>query len=64
MAGVEKKEEGVVLDVLERQWVRKSLETQRAVIVRGRNKELPGSDIWTLRGKEMDILTNLISKFG
>lgn len=58
-----KEDVGVVLDVLERQWVRKSLENQRQVILRGRNKELAGSEIWQLRGKEMEILTNLVSKF-
>jgi len=58
----EKNTDSVVLDVMERNWIRKSLETQRAVLVRSRAKESAGSPIWVLRGDEILALSNLLVK--
>lgn len=50
------------LTALETAWLKKSLETQRAAIVRNRNKEMAGSEIHVLRGKEIDQINNLLHK--
>lgn len=51
------------LSVLERGWIKQSLETQKKVLLRSRSKEITGGEIWALRGKEIDVLTIIISKF-
>lgn len=50
-------------EVLKRLWVRKALETQKAVQVRMLNKELVGSDIHTLRTKEVEFIDKLIKEY-
>lgn len=52
----------IQLDNLERQWVKKALETLKATLVRSRLKEMSGSDIHTLRGKEIETINNLIQR--
>jgi len=47
---------------LDRQWVRRSLEVLRMQLVRSRMKEVPGSEIYVLRGKELAQLDVLIGK--
>lgn len=51
------------LAVLEIQWIKKALEDERLRMIRARGKEMPGSEIAQLRGREVDQLTLLIQKF-
>lgn len=60
MAG--KDEKNFVLDSLERQWVQQSIKTQRAVLVRKKNLERPGSEIEALRAREIQALDVLSAK--
>lgn len=53
---------GPQLEPLEKAWLRKAVETQRNVLVRSRTKEMVGSDIWNLRGKEIEQLNVLVGK--
>ena len=48
---------------LDRQWIKKSLESQRAMLVRSRSKELAGSEIYALRGAEIATLDRLINEY-
>lgn len=48
---------------LERAYVKKALQSFRVTVVRMRSKELVGSEIHTLRGKEFDELSKLIERF-
>lgn len=54
---------GFSLTAMERAWVRQALTTQRAALMRSRQKEIAGSEIWSLRGKEIDSLNVLIERF-
>lgn len=47
---------------LEKGWIVQSLNTQRAALIRSRNKEMTGGEIHTLRTKEIEFLNSLISK--
>lgn len=51
------------LTAIEKQWIKKSLETMRNVLMRSRGKEVVGGEIWVLRGKEVDALNVLIGRF-
>lgn len=51
------------LDTIERSWVHVSLLAKREQLVRSRNKEVTGSEIWVLRGKEIEALNALAPKF-
>lgn len=51
------------LDATQRMWVLSSLTTQRNVLLRSRNKEVTGGEIWVLRGKEIEALNGLIVIF-
>lgn len=51
------------LSVYERGLVKLSLQTQRAVILRKRSGELPASEIYDLRSKEIAILDQLIVRY-
>lgn len=53
----------VELDVIEKSWVHVSLMAKREQLVRSRNKEVTGSEIWVLRGKEIEALNALTPKF-
>lgn len=56
---------GVLLtEPLDRAWVKKSLESQRAMLVRSRGKEMVGSEVHELRGREIAQLDVLIQKVG
>lgn len=59
MADVKK----VELANLEVQWVRKSVELQISSLKRSLIKEMPGSDIYALRQREIADLQGLLSKF-
>jgi len=63
MANVIDPKVSVELSSLERQWIVKSISSQRAMLIRSRQKELPGTDIWTLRGREIDALGDVARKF-
>lgn len=54
----------VALSVLERNWVRKSLELQRTSIVRGKNKEMDGSPVRGLRDTECAQINAILAKLG
>lgn len=43
-------------------WIKKALETQRRVLERARSNEMPGSEIYVWRGKEIEALTTLIGR--
>lgn len=53
----------VELTTMERAWIKKALELQRTALLRSRMKEVPGSEIWTLRGREVEALTGVIGRF-
>lgn len=57
------KKVSVELDVVERSWVHVSVLAKREQLLRSRNKELAGSEIWVLRGKEIEALNMLAPKF-
>lgn len=50
------------LSLLECQWLRKAVQTQVAALVRARGKELDGSEIHVLRGREIESLNKLLLK--
>ena len=51
-----------LFDALERNWIKKALETQRTSLARARSKEVVGSEIHELRGKELGSIDALIRK--
>jgi len=51
------------LTAAERAWVAVSLQTQRNVVNRSRQKEVAGGPVWHLRGDEIKALDALIGKF-
>jgi hypothetical protein len=53
----------VALTVLDVAWIVQSAGTQRNVLIRSRNKEIQGGEVWALRGREIDALNALILKF-
>lgn len=55
--------EVVVKDAMDRQWIYRALVALRAMLIRSRGKEAAGSEIWTLRGREIDTLSTLMSRF-
>lgn len=59
----ESKKVSFELDAIERSWVHVSLQAKREQLVRSRNKEVTGSEIWVLRGKEIEALNALMPKF-
>lgn len=52
------------LSALEFQWVCKSLMTQRNVLVRSAAKEISGSEIHTLRMREIRQVDELLARLG
>lgn len=48
--------------VVDKQWLRRALETQRNVIVRTRNKEVVGSEIYELRTREIGQINAVLDK--
>lgn len=54
----------IELDVIERSWVSVSLQAKREQLVRSRNKEVTGSEIWSLRGREIEAINLLLPRFG
>lgn len=47
---------------LEKAWLAKALETLRDKLVRNRMKEMAGSEIYALRGKEIDQVNEILNK--
>lgn len=52
----------VELDVVERNWLRKSVETQRQVLIRSRGREEVGSEVYGFRSKEIAALDALLER--
>lgn len=50
------------LSVVDRNWIRKSLELQRTSIVRGKNKEMDGSPVRALRDSECAQINSILAK--
>jgi len=50
-------------EVLRRVWIKKALELQKAALMRTRGKEIPGSEIYALRTKEIQFIDGLIEEF-
>lgn len=44
------------LTQLDRAWIVKALASLRQSLIRSRAKEMPGSEIWALRARELDML--------
>lgn len=44
---------------MEKQWLSQCIKTQRAALVRSKNKEVAGGEIERLRNKEIEYLNNL-----
>lgn len=55
--------EVVVKDVMELLWIGQALDLQLTALMRSRQKEIAGSEIWVLRGKEIDFLRSLKARF-
>lgn len=55
--------QSVQLTLVDKLWIKRALEFQLRALSRGRAKEIPGSDIYVLRSKEMDGLVALIGRF-
>lgn len=53
----------VKLEGMDRAWIKAALQVQRAVLVRGRAKEMDGSEIYALRSKEIAAVDALLVKF-
>lgn len=60
----ESQEFTIKLSLLEKNWVRKSLELQRTSIVRGKNKEMDGSPVRALRDTECSQINAILAKLG
>lgn len=60
--GTEPTRYGITLDLVEKLWVQKSLDLQKTALVRSRNKEMAGSEIYFLRQKEIDVVEALMKK--
>lgn len=48
---------------MERAWLKHALVNQVRAVERSRTKEVPGSEVWDLRGKEAEQLRLLIGRF-
>lgn len=48
--------------IIDVQWLRKSLEFQRAGLVRSRSKETVGSEIYVLRSREIEAVNALFNR--
>lgn len=55
-------EKSVVLSVLDRNWIRKSLELQRASLVRSRSREMSGSPVLEIREQEVAQINAILAK--
>lgn len=51
------------LTAFERAWLRSSLISKRDMLIRSRAKELAGSEIWALRGREIEAIVALLARF-
>lgn len=51
------------IEVMDRQWIHSSLQAKRDQLVRARNKETSGSQVWVIRGQEIEQLNALINRF-
>lgn len=53
----------VSLSGLERVWIKQSIGSQIKMLLRSRQKEIAGGEVWVLRGKEIDVLNSILGKF-
>lgn len=55
---------GVTLELegLERAWIARSIEVLKGTLIRSRAKEMPGSEIYELRSREISQLMALAEK--
>lgn len=53
----------VSVSILERLHCKRAIELYIKSLERSRNNELPGSDIWRLRGADIDVNKVLVGKF-
>lgn len=51
------------LNAVERAWIKQSLATQVKVLTRARSREMVGSEIYSLREKEIAQVSALIGRF-
>jgi len=51
------------LDVLERGWIKQALMNQSKMLQRSRTREIVGGEIWSLRGKEIEVVNTLAQRF-
>lgn len=63
MADATKGKDIVVNDALERQWIFQALMSQRQMLIRSRQKEHVGSEVYLFRGKEIEFLSSLMRRF-
>lgn len=56
----EQKDQTKEFTTLERGYIKLGLEGLKMSLARTKTKEVPGSDIWNLRNKEIDIITNIL----
>jgi hypothetical protein len=48
---------------LEKAWIKQSIAVQIKALMRSRQKEIAGGEVWALRGKELDFLNALAARF-
>lgn len=56
-------EKQVTVSALDRAWIVQSLDNQAKMLNRSRTKEIHGGEIWVLRGKEIDTINAVRTKF-
>lgn len=55
-------DKSVSLSIMDRLWIKRSLELQRTSLERSKGREMPGSDILTLRDKEIASINSILAK--
>lgn len=51
------------LEIMERAWIKKALEDKVKALSRNRANEIPGTEIYDLRTREIQYVNTLIGKF-
>lgn len=49
-------------DILRKAWIKKALELQKMALIRARQKEMVGSEIYALRTKEIQMVERFIEE--
>lgn len=63
MAGELKSKMSFEFESIERAWIKQALLNQSKMLVRNRTKEIAGGEVWTLRGKEIEIVNAIAARF-